>query len=182
MHFRWNRDRLIDKYSDSPESVLKEVGELIEEEDTTSTPEPNGHHPPPAPSLKSSTSKSLKAGLRSKAASMLSSPLRKRPRRETPRETVQAVPDPPSNTCGVCFESLRDEGEDAIIDVDAVTGLSLICKHRFCEDCWKTYLRCKITDEAQCAIKCMEVKCPTFVGESFLLNLIGGEGDSVVTR
>lgn len=187
MHFRWNRDRLIDRYSDAQSSVLKEVGEPVDEEDAgapesispPSQSAPNGLHPIVPPALKISTSKSLKAGLRSKAASVLSSPLRKRPRRETPRETYQAVPDPPSNACGVCFESLRDEGEGSVIDVDAVAGLSLRCKHRFCEDCWGTYLRCKIQDEAQCAIKCMEVKCPTFVEESFLLKLVGSSKHTV---
>ncbi len=58
MHFRWNRDRLIDRYSDAQSSVLKEVGEPVDEEDAgalesispPSQSAPNGLHPiaPPA--------------------------------------------------------------------------------------------------------------------------------------
>ena len=99
-------------------------------------------------------------------------PLRKRARREPSPETHLPTPppEPPRAVCGVCFDDLQDDGIDDA--GDRSEGRSLRCSHKFCVDCWRSYLSSKIRDEAQCSIRCMEAKCPTAVEESFLRELL----------
>jgi ariadne-1 len=97
--FRWNKDRLLDAYMESSDSVLKSSGE------------------PPSPIR----------------------PPSKRAR-ITPVEFV----------CDVCCDTPSES------DVYKER-----CGHKFCNGCWEAYITCKVKDEGQCIVTCMQEGCQT---------------------
>ncbi|CAH8576154.1 unnamed protein product [Schistosoma curassoni] len=54
--------------------------------------------------------------------------------------------------------------------MNGLYGLS--CGHRFCPDCWRSYLTIKIEEGSSIEIKCMSVGCNVLVIEDFLLTLL----------
>ncbi|VDP24058.1 unnamed protein product [Schistosoma margrebowiei] len=56
------------------------------------------------------------------------------------------------------------------IKMNGLYGLS--CGHRFCPDCWRSYLTIKIEEGSSIEIKCMSVGCNVLVIEDFLLTLL----------
>ncbi|CAH8857173.1 unnamed protein product [Trichobilharzia szidati] len=55
-------------------------------------------------------------------------------------------------------------------EMNGLCGLS--CGHRFCPDCWCSYLTVKIEEGLSIDIKCMSVGCNVLVIEDFLLTLL----------
>jgi ariadne-1 len=60
-------------------------------------------------------------------------------------------------TCESCFEDFENFKKTTAAP----------CGHRFCDECWKTYVSIKTEDSAK--YKCMAFKCPTILSEEFVL-------------
>ena len=71
--------------------------------------------------------------------------------------------------CGVCGDT---------IEVQDVPKIKLPCKHFFCIDCWKEYLKEKINNANVYKLSCMQNKCNFILQEKFITSII--EGDNVL--
>ena len=138
MHYRWNRDKLIERYFESPSRVLSDVGE------------PAGDEEKQALKCEFGTSTGITRANTNGISGTSSDPPRKRQRR-APSPTAP-------NICGVCFDEIAEPSEIPRIK----------CKHIFCQDCWSSYLEHNIKSEGQCMIRCMGEKCKVLVPESFI--------------
>lgn len=138
-HFRWNEDKLLEKYIDSPQNVLREVGE------------PQNVAIPSSTSNATSTSLSNAASLPS-ATAVSSSPDNLPPPSKRARFTA-----PEEEVCMVC---LNAPGADGFY--------SLRCGHTFCRECWAQYTSAQVRGEGRCLFKCMQDGCLTHVDEDAL--------------
>jgi len=100
-HFKWNKEKLIEKYMETPEKVLESVG--------------------------------LTALI-----------LEKKPK--NPDKTL---------SCLICLETVIED-----------ETFALACGHRYCKDCWSTFLEMKIEDGAESVYtRCMSPGCKEIVHE-----------------
>jgi ariadne-1 len=80
---------------------------------------------------------------------------------ESGHSKIQTVP---GFMCDICCE-----------DEPGMATFALKCEHRFCVDCYKTYLASKIKDEGEAArIKCPGDSCNRVVDSRSLNTLISG--------
>ena len=70
--------------------------------------------------------------------------------------------------CGVCGDTI--EGND-------IAKIQLSCKHYFCVDCWKEYLKEKITNANVYKLSCMQNKCNLILQEKFIKDILGDDKD-----
>ena len=70
--------------------------------------------------------------------------------------------------CGIC--------EDTIESKD-VSKIELPCKHYFCVDCWKEYLKEKISNANVYKLSCMQNKCNLILQEKFIKDILGDDKD-----
>ena len=68
-----------------------------------------------------------------------------------------------SRTCGVC--------EDTIESAD-MNRIRLPCKHTFCIDCWKEYLKEKINNANVYKLACMQKECNFILEEKFIKSIL----------
>ncbi|CAL8074279.1 unnamed protein product [Calicophoron daubneyi] len=61
---------------------------------------------------------------------------------------------------------------DSGLSTSGLYGLS--CGHRFCADCWLSYLSVQVEQGLSIEIKCMAVSCAITVAEDFLLTMLRG--------
>lgn len=66
--------------------------------------------------------------------------------------------------CSICSE-----------DVPGEECTALACLHRFCNQCWTTYLTMKITEGEAARIKCPHMKCNLIVDEETIKKLVDHE-------
>ncbi|PWN45025.1 hypothetical protein IE81DRAFT_226040 [Ceraceosorus guamensis] len=106
-HFSWNKERLIERYMDDPDTVASAAGILTAEGSSS---------------------------------------------RISPRKDF---------TCEVCFLSSED------MPGGTMSTLALSCGHRFCTDCYASYLTQKIGGEGESRrVQCLQEKCALIVDEN----------------
>ena len=71
-----------------------------------------------------------------------------------------------SKECGVCGDTI--ESKD-------VPKTRLPCKHFFCLDCWKEYLKEKINNANVYKLSCMQAKCNFILEEKFIKSILEGD-------
>lgn len=69
-----------------------------------------------------------------------------------------------SFTCESCFDTVNV----------ANTSCLQACKHRFCNECWNTYLTLKITEKSR-KFKCMNYKCHYLLGKDFIKEIVSSD-------
>jgi ariadne-1 len=77
------------------------------------------------------------------------------PRRST-RRTTLPTPADSKFICSICC----DDEPPAV--------LSLQCGHKYCSNCWASYIEGKVREEGECTIRCMESGCILLVPDSFI--------------
>jgi len=70
--------------------------------------------------------------------------------------------------CGVCMETI--ESKD-------IPKIKLPCKHYFCIDCWKEYLKEKINNANVYKLTCMQSKCNFILEEKFIKAILDQDVD-----
>ena len=70
--------------------------------------------------------------------------------------------------CGVCMETI--ESKD-------IPKIKLPCKHYFCIDCWKEYLKEKINNANVYKLTCMQSKCNFILEEKFIKTILDQDVD-----
>ena len=70
--------------------------------------------------------------------------------------------------CGVCMETI--ESKD-------IPKIKLPCKHYFCIDCWKEYLKEKINNANVYKLTCMQSKCNYILEEKFIKAILDQDVD-----
>ncbi len=70
--------------------------------------------------------------------------------------------------CGVCMETI--ESKD-------IPKIKLPCKHYFCVDCWKEYLKEKINNANVYKLTCMQSKCNFILEEKFIKAILDQDVD-----
>ncbi|VDP28746.1 unnamed protein product [Echinostoma caproni] len=61
------------------------------------------------------------------------------------------------------------------VDACSASGLyGLSCGHRFCADCWSSYLVLQVSEANSTDMRCMATSCDIFVPEDFLLTILKG--------
>lgn len=78
---------------------------------------------------------------------------------------VSQLNDSPENTefeCKLCYDDCP------LSETIQING----CGHRFCNNCWTTYIKIKIRDGQSCNIMCMGEKCPMVVDETVVLQCL----------
>ena len=126
--------------------------------------------PPPPPVASSSSARP--SG--SRAKSIVSAVANKRTTRRSAAESASraklsepASPPEPA-ICQICFD-------------DEQTNMSaLSCGHKYCNDCWTTYLRGKIREEGEINIGCMSPDCTLLATDSFVSSLLEADAVSIV--
>ncbi|CAH8581551.1 unnamed protein product [Heterobilharzia americana] len=82
----------------------------------------------------------------------------------------------PSTISNSVFDVWSDKSHDKKYNFSSSNGINglcgLSCGHRFCRDCWCSYLTVKIEEGLSIDIKCMSVGCNVLVIEDFLLTLL----------
>ena len=68
--------------------------------------------------------------------------------------------------CGVCADTI--ESKD-------VYKIKLPCKHFFCVDCWKEYLKEKINNANVYKLSCMQAKCNYILEEKFIKDILDND-------
>ena len=68
--------------------------------------------------------------------------------------------------CGVCGDTI--ESKD-------VYKIKLPCKHFFCVDCWKEYLKEKINNANVYKLSCMQAKCNYILEEKFIKDILDND-------
>ena len=68
--------------------------------------------------------------------------------------------------CGVCGDTI--ESKD-------IPKIKLPCKHYFCIDCWKEYLKEKINNANVYKLSCMQAKCNFILEEKFIKSILEGD-------
>ncbi|KAH9949081.1 hypothetical protein B0H21DRAFT_841490 [Amylocystis lapponica] len=144
-HFRWNKDKLIEKYMDNATAVVTAAG----------IAPPEKPQEPPVTAAAGSSTRQSSTG----------------PRRTTRRTTAEApksgkskilervsppAEEPRAFVCPICF----DETQTAT--------LALACEHKFCVGCWAAYVTSKIRTEAESAISCMAEDCALIAPDGFV--------------
>lgn len=162
LHYRWNREKLIDQFTESPSEVLAVVGEPIQDDvDVDMEVKPTVKVSLPSPG-KSTNGPSSSGGVLKGLKSLRGPYTRKKARRGASPAPSTTAPEP-DNLCGVCFDTLADPDGGGVP--------SMRCGHSFCRDCWGAFLTSKIKDEGQCSIKCMSDKCRASLFEEFIRDI-----------
>ncbi|KAI5119853.1 hypothetical protein M0805_000687 [Coniferiporia weirii] len=150
-YMNWNKERLIEKYMDNPTDLSVKAGVCV-------TPPP-----PPSSSGRSSSSRSkLSASVASKRTTRRSV--------ADSASRTKAAPDPPAPEpaiCQICFDDEQTE----------MSALS--CGHKFCLDCWSTFIRSKIREEGEINVGCMASDCSLISPNSFVHSALGADEPTV---
>lgn len=92
-------------------------------------------------------------------------------RRSAAESASRTKTDPPtqpeSSVCQICFDDEQMEMR------------SLSCGHKFCVDCWWSFVRGKIRDEGELNIGCMQPDCTLIAPDSFIREALAGDEDSI---
>ncbi|KAG8883074.1 hypothetical protein FRB98_003340 [Tulasnella sp. 332] len=150
-HMQWNKEKLIDKCMEDSNKEMEAAGVPTAPPQITAAPKPK---PMPTPTPFASTS----------ALSKLTA-ARRSTRSSSARDPVAAPPPPP----------VEDEFMCPICCCEAVppTGVMFLgCEHKFCTNCWSTYLTGKIREEGEHSIRCMEGGCNQVVPDTVILGTI----------
>lgn len=100
----------------------------------------------------------------SPSAQTVSSPVRQSSSRRTTRssplsESHRSIPQVVSNesfTCPICCLEAPDQ------------VLSLRCGHKYCAECWTTYISSKIREEGEVTFTCMSTGCTLVIPDAFI--------------
>ncbi|CAH8519137.1 unnamed protein product [Schistosoma turkestanicum] len=85
---------------------------------------------------------------------------------------VTATPTVNNSVFDVWSDNSHDKNCDFLTNNKTNGLFGLSCGHRFCPDCWRSYLTIKIEEGSSVEIKCMSVGCNVLVIEDFLLTLL----------
>ncbi|KAF9065927.1 hypothetical protein BDP27DRAFT_1064298 [Rhodocollybia butyracea] len=168
-HQAWNKERLIEKYMETPTTVLVESGATVPEPVAAPTPV-RSHSVDKSTASPSSSRRATRSS--SKLLSSLTSPTRlsfqksnsispsgtaspSKSRKDTKSE------EPESFVCPICFDDSPD-----------LKQLALDCGHVACSGCWNAYTTSKIRDEAEHSIRCMTEGCALVASDDFVRNIL----------
>ncbi|EJD02922.1 uncharacterized protein FOMMEDRAFT_20123 [Fomitiporia mediterranea MF3/22] len=154
-HMEWNKERLIEKYMDDPSEINVKAGVSVA--------------PPPSPPAASSGRIP-----NSRSKSFASSVAKQRTTRRIPAESAsrtKPASEPPvqpqPTVCQICFD-------------DEQTEMScLSCGHKFCNDCWGSFLRSKIREEGEMNVRCMASDCSLIAPDSFIYSTLASDEDTI---
>ena len=125
--------------------------------------------PPPAASSSSrpttSRAKSIVAAVANKRTTRRSAAAE-----SASRSTKVAEPEPPAPEpaiCQICF------------DDEQTSMTSLSCGHKYCTDCWSTYIRGKVREEGEVDIGCMMPECTLLATDSFIRDTMANEPQTI---
>ncbi|KAL5507452.1 hypothetical protein ACEPAH_6908 [Sanghuangporus vaninii] len=152
-HMEWNKERLIEKYMDTPTEISVKAGVTI------ALPRPPS--PPPSGRL---------ANIRSKSSVLVAKRTTRRSAAESAsRSKVVAEPvvQPETTICQICFDDEQSEMN------------ALSCGHKFCVDCWAAFIRGKIREEGEINIRCMASECSLIAPDSFIRAVLSGDDDTI---
>ncbi|THH10672.1 hypothetical protein EW145_g1168 [Phellinidium pouzarii] len=150
-YMQWNKERMVEKYMDNSIELSVKAGVSVV--------------PPPPASSSGRVSSS-----RSKSSTSVAT---KRTTRRSAAESAsrsKATPEPPTSPeytiCQICFDDEQTE------------MLALSCGHKFCVDCWSTFIRSKIREEGEINVGCMASDCSLIAPDSFLYSALGADKET----
>ncbi|KAK0194863.1 hypothetical protein F5146DRAFT_950078 [Armillaria mellea] len=160
-HLSWNKERLIEKYMDNPNSILVAAGVTV--------PEP----PSAASPIRTHTGDRRTTRSSSKMFSTLS-PLSKTSSKPSSSSSYQPtqtrLKDEPF-VCPICYDDSSD-----------LQTASLDCGHLFCTGCWMAYVSSKVRDEAEHCVRCMAEGCALVAPDHFIQSVLAGEEEPTWAR
>ncbi|KAA0196368.1 Ariadne RBR E3 ubiquitin protein ligase 2 [Fasciolopsis buskii] len=119
-----------------------------------------------------------KAGPNSLCAICFSPPSPNGPKLEFfPESSDRPVANPsPTSTLGATISNaIALPTNERSLDLAAAHGLyGLSCGHRFCANCWSSYLALQVSEASGTDIQCMATSCNILVPEDFLLTILKG--------
>lgn len=176
--FQWQKEQLISKYLENPESVRKEAGLVTQQQQQQSQLSTSVHSanqksptlvngsfgsshgsnsPSPQPIFNTTTTATSTSLTQSQNSNNSNNSTPSSPKQEIGSAPIQLVG---MQTCSICADEMPAEECTA-----------LACGHPFCNDCWDTYLTMKIT-EGETKIRCPQQKCTVLVGERVIPKLV----------
>ncbi|PPQ78849.1 hypothetical protein CVT24_002429 [Panaeolus cyanescens] len=164
-HMKWNKEKLIEKYMDNPDSVAVAAGVTIPEARPAPPSRSNSqaaaaaaNQPSRRPLTRGSKLLSLASGSKSSSSKSPTTPQRAPPISRT--SSWKRTQDEPF-VCQICFN-----------DAPNLQPLALDCEHAFCSDCWKDYLTAKIMEEGEHSVRCMAEDCALVLPDPFIRELL----------
>ncbi|GJJ11890.1 hypothetical protein Clacol_006128 [Clathrus columnatus] len=159
-HFRWNKERLLEDYMDSPDKVLYESGGGRPSNNNFSSQSSVSEEPP---TKKTRTVKASRSGpLTAIRSSLRLNAKTKKSKASIPQEIVGNT-SPSTTTCEICCDTPSDPSS---------MMYHPRCGHTFCKSCWRDYTRGKVEDDRIINVACMQESCKTVLLENELKELL----------
>lgn len=83
------------------------------------------------------------------------------------KASPEPAPEPEQFVCQICFDDTQTQ------------TLSLSCEHKFCSDCWASFIRSKIREEGESSIGCMAPDCTLIAPDSFIELALPGDDETI---
>ncbi|KAE9394687.1 hypothetical protein BT96DRAFT_1022402 [Gymnopus androsaceus JB14] len=167
-HQAWNKERLIEKYMETPASVLVTAGASMPEVPTSPT-HIRSHSAVDSSSSRRQTRSS------SKLLSPITSSFRAIAQKSGSSNSTfskshigSKSEEPETFVCPICFDDSPD-----------LKQLALDCGHAACSGCWHAYTTSKITDEGDHCIRCMTEGCALVAPDAFIPDILFSETSSI---